>query len=218
LFIVGNHFASARTLAPKGASTGNAVFMMLVSPADALHGRDSLFRNVLNIYHPLAVAAVLCRKDTFQAFARRVLLDLRSPLEPICPSDAPAAAQATEAWFRQRLLEAALRCTTQAGLSVGDLNVVPTPETASCVSYCPRCEGQYERDGGACNTCEGVMLVRFGEPVPSFQEPAPLPPPVVVEPPATTDARPAVEATAAAPQRAATTSPRSKRDRKRRRK
>src|SRR5262249_30202893 len=50
---------------PAGERVSHSL-MMLISPADAMHARDSLFHNLAVGWHPLAVARVLADPETFR--------------------------------------------------------------------------------------------------------------------------------------------------------
>ena len=65
-----------------------AVTMLLAPPA-AIRAPDLLARHLLQNFHPLAVAQVLCSPGGFKSVARQALLDLRYPLLPVCPTNEP---------------------------------------------------------------------------------------------------------------------------------
>ncbi len=127
---------------------------------------------------PACRRAALCQPETFEHFARHILLDLREPLPPVCPSTDPAACN-TEKWFREKLLAAVLALVRGAGLDPDRLAYSPTPEGPDCLSYCPRCDGQFVLAHGTCYGCAGLPLRRFDAPPPAFPSPpiAPIPPP-----------------------------------------
>jgi len=77
-----------------------------LAPTSALRARDALSRPLVEMFHPLAVAKVLLPEARFREFARRVLLDIRHPALPLCPSDDPAQ-RATELRARTSLRQAA---------------------------------------------------------------------------------------------------------------
>jgi hypothetical protein len=179
-------------LPQEGKSRRKHALLMLVSPAGAMHARNQLFRDVLSRYHPLAVARALCRPEVFEQFARRILLDLREPLPPVCPSADPAAC-AAEKWFREKLLMATLALVRGAGLDPDRLAAPPAPEGPDCVTYCPRCDGQFVSIEGTCHSCAGLPRRRFDGPPPAaFPLPPPLP--VVPVPAAAPETQPAISA------------------------
>jgi len=58
-----------------------------LAPTSALRAHDALSRPLVEMFHPLAVAKVLLPEGRFREFARPVLLDIRHPALPLCPSD-----------------------------------------------------------------------------------------------------------------------------------
>ena len=178
------------------------LFTMMISPADAMHARDNLLREVLEAYHPLALAAVLSPAGHFRHFARQILLDLQYPLRPVCPSADPRAV-AVESWYRERLALALFRLVQKQGADVPALLAPPPADGRDCRTYCPRCRGQFVLEGGNCTACE-LPLCRLGESVPPlFGVPPPEP-----EKPAAPPPEPAPAPAAAPPPAAATSAPR----------
>lgn len=132
---------------------------MLISPADAIHARDSLFHDLLVGFHPVAVALVLCRQADFLAMARRAWLDMAHPLPAPQLKDRPAA-RAAAGWFHERLRKALEDFLRANKIDPDAFLASPLPETAECRSYCPRCRGQYILEVGTCHGC-GLALVNF---------------------------------------------------------
>jgi hypothetical protein len=178
--------------------------MMMFSPADAVHSRDVVFRELLCSYHPLAAAAALGSRPALEGLAGRIVRDHYFPQLPEYPDGISEPARAVEAWFRERYGEAILRFVFRAGIDVKAMVHRPQPEDERCRSVCPRCLGQYEHDEGTCSTCNRPLL-RFdawpeivpAEPAPLPPEPEPPPPPEPkkTEPPA----QPKVEKPAESP-------------------
>ena len=133
---------------------------MLLAPPAAIRAPDLLARHLLQHFHPLAVAQVLCSPGRFQNFARRVLLDLRYPLLPVCPTN-EAEPMAAEHWFRSARREAAEKFVQQAGLKPDELTAMPGPTEPANQSYCPRCGAQFVTRTGACLDCGGRPLQPF---------------------------------------------------------
>jgi hypothetical protein len=164
-----------RMILPReGGSLVKQVLMILIWPANAIHARNALFRSLLSAYHPLAVARVLCPPARFAEFARHVLLDLRHPMPPVCPTDDPAAVQ-TENWFREKLTAALAAVVQKASLDAEALCRPPAPEATECRTYCPRCRGQYVLAEGTCSTCS-LPLQPLPAHVPEPESMAPVPP------------------------------------------
>ena len=157
-FVKVGFYAAHRRLRPHDPlGRWKQLAVMLLSPADAVHARDPLFRDLVSTVHPLTAALALCPEREARTFARRVLLDLRHPLAEFCPSDDPARRE-TEAWFRSRLGRALEDLVRRQGLDPDELIRPPPPEEAGCRSYCPRCDGQFLHAAGACPYCPGVAL------------------------------------------------------------
>jgi hypothetical protein len=131
--------------------------VMLLSPADAIHARDKLARQLLGDFSPLAVALVVCSPQQFREFAGEVWRDQEYPLLPLCPTPDPGPRE-TEAWFRQEMRTQLARFLDEAGLKRDELLVPPPPENADSRSYCQRCLGQYVLVSGTCADCGGRPL------------------------------------------------------------
>ncbi len=131
-----------------------------LSPANAMRAHDALSRPLLEEFHPLAVAKVLLPPAAFPNLARRILLDLRHPALPDCPSDDAAARRAGSFW-RGALREAAENMLKRSGIQPDDLCRPPKPVDESCRAYCPRCGAQFTSPIGCCADCGGLELVAF---------------------------------------------------------
>ena len=59
--------------------------MILAHPV-AVRAEDTVTRDLIATYHPLAVAQVICPRSTFLRFARRILRDAQFPILPVCPT------------------------------------------------------------------------------------------------------------------------------------
>ena len=133
---------------------------MLLAPPSAIRAPDLLARHLLENFHPLAVARVLCSPDRFKSFARQILLDLRYPLLPVCPTNEPEPV-ATEQWFRTARRKATEKFLQQAGLKPDELTVLPGPTEPANQSCCPRCGAQFVTPTGTCADCGGRPLEPF---------------------------------------------------------
>jgi hypothetical protein len=133
---------------------------MLLAPPTAIRAPDLLGRHLLERFHPLAVARVLCPPPVFKGFAREWLLDLCYPLLPVCPTNDPAAL-AAEQWFRAAQREAVERFVRQADLDPDALTAPPEPAEPTNRSYCPRCRAQFVMGEGRCEDCGGRTLEHF---------------------------------------------------------
>ena len=150
-----------RTLYPDAAEERLKPFLtMLLAPPAAIRAPDLLARHLLENFHPLTVAQVLCSPARFKSFARQTLLDLRYPLLPVCPTTEPEPL-ATEQWFRTARREAAEKFVQRAGLKADELTAMPGPTEPANQSCCPRCGAQFVTRTGTCADCGGRPLEPF---------------------------------------------------------
>jgi hypothetical protein len=133
---------------------------MVMAPPTAIRGVDLLGRNLLEEFHPIAVAHVLCRPERFREFARETLQDLRHPFFPSAPTNDTASVR-TEEWFRDEIIAAVETTVRQAGLDPAKLAAPPEASDPSHQSYCPRCGAQFVRAEGTCADCGGLPLLRW---------------------------------------------------------
>ena len=131
-----------------------------LAPTSALRAHDALARPLMETFHPLAVAKVFLREARFREFARRVLLDLRHPALPLCPS-ADSAQRATEFHARTAMRQAAEQLLKRSGIEPDELCRPPAPADASCRAYCPRCGAQFTTPEGHCADCGRLALAAF---------------------------------------------------------
>jgi len=132
--------------------------IILLSPATAIRAIDLLSRPLLEAYHPLAVAKILCPEPGFRALASHYLREIRYPALPICPRPESAAIEKEMRALLQREVEGLL---AKAGLDPEELIRPPMPAESGCLSYCPRCLAQFTISAGACEDCGGIPLVPF---------------------------------------------------------
>jgi hypothetical protein len=128
-----------------------------LAPTSALRARDALSRPLVEMFHPLAVAKVLLPEARFREFARRVLLDIRHPALPLCPSD-DSVQRATEFHARTTLRQAAEQLLKRSSIEPDELCHPPLPADESCRAYCPRCGAQFTTPEGNCADCGGLAL------------------------------------------------------------
>lgn len=134
--------------------------IIALAPATTIRAVDFVSRPLLENFHPLVAAKFFLPAATFQPYARRLLLDLRHPIQPTCPNPQPEAI-ATEQFFRQMLLATVEAWLTGHQIDPSKLCQPPLPADESCRAYCPRCEAQFTTAAGACADCGGVNLVAF---------------------------------------------------------
>ena len=131
-----------------------------LAPMTTMRAHDALSRSCFERFHPLALAKVFLSKADFRDFARRVLLDLRHPAEPVCTSANPAA-HATELHARKTLQRAVEDWLKTNAVQPDELCKPPVPADDSCRAFCPRCEAQFTTASGTCTDCGGLALVAF---------------------------------------------------------
>jgi hypothetical protein len=131
-----------------------------LSPANAARACDTLSRPLFETFYPLAVAKVFLPENRFRQFAREVLLDIRHPALPVCPSD-DSGPRATELFARTALRGAAEQLLKRSGIEPDELCRPPTPADDSCRAYCPRCGAQFTTLDASCADCGGLKLVAF---------------------------------------------------------
>jgi len=131
-----------------------------LAPTTAMRAHDLLARTSCETFHPLAVAKVLLTAADFERFARRVLLDLRHPAQPVCPGGGPEL-EAAEQHGRTALRAAAEDFLRQAGCDLEKLCAAPAPADEACRAYCLRCEAQFTSLEAQCADCGGLAVVAF---------------------------------------------------------
>jgi hypothetical protein len=135
------------------------VLMLLLSPASAMRAAETVSRNLLAPFDPLAVASVICSPESLRSFAERVLRELRYAGSDGCTRDDSMYAR-TEDWFRQQMLARAERLIRRRGLDPESL--VAKPERLpGALSYCPRCLVQYVLPIERCEACGGIPVLPF---------------------------------------------------------
>ena len=134
------------------------MFRSFVYPIAAIRACDTLSLHLLATYHPLAVARGLCVPETFEALARRVLLDLHYPRPMDHPDDEAAA---TERLARMQWRATLTRFLHDQHHDVEGWLTTPPEQDPDCISYCPRCHSQYTIAEGTCADCGNTPLRPF---------------------------------------------------------
>lgn len=131
-----------------------------LAPTSAMRAHDTLLRHGCEQFHPVALARVFLGPEEFQKFARRVVLDLRHPAQPVCPEGHPEmiGPEAEGRGLMRAGIEEFLR---KEGFKLEVLCRPPVPADAGCRAYCPRCEAQFTTLTGECADCGGVGIVPF---------------------------------------------------------
>jgi hypothetical protein len=135
------------------------MLVMLLNPLAAIRAHDGLSRQLLWDFHPLAAARAVGDGPVLEDLARKLLLDLHHPLQPICEGVSEEAVE-TEAWFRAKNRAALDDYVEGAEVDLPALLAPAPPLDETCRVYCPRCECQFVRDEPTCGNC-GVPLQKF---------------------------------------------------------
>jgi hypothetical protein len=160
---VATFFYAHRRLRPRArGERWRSLLTMVFTPTASIRACDMVGKELLAAYHPLALAAVLCRGEERRRFARRVLLDYLHPMEPRHWSADADERAVTDGWHEMVLarLKALVR---GAGMHAGELTAPPVMRDGSAKTYCPRCDGEYLVAEGTCSYCGGVVLKPAGE-------------------------------------------------------
>ena len=133
---------------------------VLLSPATAIRARDMLTRPLLENFHPLTIARVVCAPKQFRSLASAILREIRHPALPLCPLADARAQEAERSWrlLVQNRIEKLLR---KSGLDLEELSGPPAPSDSACRSYCPRCLTQFVTEAARCGDCGGLQTVSF---------------------------------------------------------
>jgi hypothetical protein len=150
----------ARLYPADGVERRRHLTAMALSPPAAIRAHDLLARPLLERFHPLAVAKAVCPSWSFEAFARRVLLDLRLATagdgsEPACDGQNPVL------WFRREQLRIVQERLLGQEDPARNLMERPPPREVEALAFCPRCHTQFRGREGSCPDCGGLELRPF---------------------------------------------------------
>ena len=141
---------------PAVAEAGGCVWITRVVAVAALTVKVAL----VELFHPLALAKVLCEQHQVIDLAKNLLRELRYPALPLCPHP-DSAAQEAERFTRILVHKALERFLQRSHLSPAELLQPPSRADQSCRSFCPRCLTQFTETAGQCADCGGLALVPF---------------------------------------------------------
>lgn len=131
---------------------------MLLFPPAALRACDAVSVNLLHNCHPIAAAFVLCTREQFSRFARKLILDLQFPINR---AHLTTEQEAVADWHRQRQLRLIQTFLKDQGIEMEKLLEKPaflTDADDVIQAYCPRCRTPYIIPHGTCSDCWGVTL------------------------------------------------------------
>jgi len=112
---------------------------ILFSPISAIRAMDAVVRDLLNDFHPVAVATVVCAPEQFESFAGEQLRQYKF-------------SRSGASWFTGQMQTSLAQIVEKQGVQVKRLLAAP-PQESSCVVYCPRCLAQYVEIRPACADC-----------------------------------------------------------------
>lgn len=128
------------------------VLALALAPPATIRVRDFLSRELLERFHPLAVARAVCSEEDSRQFTSIEFRKLKFPAafeksDTRCP---------VESWIREEWLKAV---QDWAGTEFVDFRLLlqaPERQHPASQSYCPRCLQEYTQSGGECPDCPGV--------------------------------------------------------------
>ena len=165
LFMIVWEFSSAhRALYPEArGDRWSHVLSMVLAPPAAIRAHDSLAKNLLEAFHPLAAASVLLPRDRYRTLASAFLRDVRFPIHPVHPETADGR-QETELWFRTLFDGVVERFVARTEDDSAMLLNSPGPDSIETRAYCPRCLAQFVIEEGECDDCGGRSLEKIPPP------------------------------------------------------
>jgi hypothetical protein len=138
-----------------------------LSPAGALRATDPLLKDLLREFHPVAVARLLCRPATFEAFASQTLRELAFPRRP----DTESEVEQTRLWWQHAQLAALKSFLLKSGIDPAQWLAAPVRDP-ECRSFCQRCWSQFVQCEGICPECGDLALLTFADKTIGDQVPA----------------------------------------------
>jgi hypothetical protein len=128
-----------------------ATLITALSPISAIRACDTLCRDLVANYHPVAVAGAICSDADFASLAGEQLRRIKFSV---------FASQ----WYQKKLEDLIEQVIRQKGLEPEQL-LAPSVQTSGCIVYCPRCFAQYVAERSECADCGYEALRAFQEAV-----------------------------------------------------
>lgn len=154
---LGLRFARAHAELYGRRATGEA-WKIALYPIAAIRAVDELARPLFTAFHPLTVTAVLTGKAGMELVGRRALKDA---LYPMNAANEDQRARAILEWYSGRLRTHVEGLLAKHKLGPQVLLPVPVRHDNTILSYCPRCESQYQFASGTCPDCPQVPVIAF---------------------------------------------------------
>ncbi len=141
-----------------GEQRWRVVLTAALSPLSAMRANDELLHPLLVEFDPVAVGCAVCTEKAFRELASQSVRSLRFPTPGEVPEEGTEHFRMRE-WFAARQLAALEKFLSGEGIDPKTL-LAPERESSRCLSYCPRCWGQYVAASGTCGSC-GIALAEF---------------------------------------------------------
>lgn len=127
-----------------------SAFTIALSPIAAIRACDTLCRDLVVNFHPVAVAGTLCSDIEFESLAGEHLR--RGKFIAV-----------SNEWYQKKLQSLIEQAIRQRGLDPERL-WAPSVRMSGCIMYCPRCFAQYVTNRSECTDCGYEQLLAFKEP------------------------------------------------------
>jgi len=128
-----------------------------LSPFAAMRAHDSLGRNLLASFDPLAIAAVLLPAPAFEQVAGQAYRNMLFPLA--CSEPGSEAFQLESRGFQQMRDRVRLAFLKKNVADLERFAAAPPADSPESCAYCPRCHAQFRIASGTCNDCGGIALL-----------------------------------------------------------
>jgi hypothetical protein len=152
-------FHGARKALFPGETRLDQVITMILCPPVAIRAADLLTRDLLSLYSPVVLASLLAGSGA-QQFVRAFVLDLQHPCKHEVTNEMSAE---IIGWAAADQLDLCLEHIKHSSNLQQEVLLAPPQPSGTSVSYCPRCECQFNVSSGACPDCPGLRLVAFSK-------------------------------------------------------
>jgi hypothetical protein len=159
--VIGEYWRTHKKLmAAESYHRWEGVVKMVLCPPASARALDLVSLDLLDLYHPLAVAAAIAGKEELQRVSvlmmreARYALPIHSPVEGV--------GEIAE-WHRRTMGEAAETFLRKEQVDLSGVDRAPERWDDRTKSYCPRCLTAYTLEAGECSDCRGLALVRWGK-------------------------------------------------------
>jgi hypothetical protein len=152
-------FHDARKALFPGEARWDQVITMILCPPVSIRAADLLTRDLLSGYSPVVLASLLAGSRA-QQFVRAFVLDLQHPLKHEVTNEESAE---IIRWAAAEQLGFCLEHIKQSSNLEQEVLLAPPQPSENSISYCPRCECQFNVSSGECPDCPGLGLVAFSK-------------------------------------------------------